>query len=133
MTTIQRKFSRFAFLLAAVLLAACEGEVNRGSLDRVLESQAVNGQTAEIMVQQLAGRNGRIEWSLEPLNGEQQRVVATVLSRQTGHELELHFEHNLSDDSVTLTEVHRDGEALSVVDGALAMLAMRLAAAEIDE
>ena len=51
------------------------------------------------MVQQLAGDQGRVRWALGARNGSQQ---------------------------LTLVGVSRQSEALSVVEGALAMLAMRL-------
>ena len=115
----------------AFVLTACDETPERASLDRVRESQTRDGQDLAAMVQRLAGDQGRVRWALGVRNGSQQSVVATVqqFSAQQSFALEelvLQFVHDLDDDQVTLAGVSRQSEALSVVDGALAMLAMRL-------
>ena len=115
----------------AFVLTACGERPHETSLDRVRKSPTMDGQDVAAMVQRLAGDQGRVRWALGARNGSQQSVVATVqqFSAQQSfavEELVLQFVHDVDDDQVTLAGVSRQSEALSVVEGALAMLAMRL-------
>ncbi len=115
----------------AFVLTACGEKIHEASLERVRDSRTIDGQDLAAMVQQLAGAQGRVHWALGVRSGSRQSVVVTVqqFSAQQSsvvEELILEFVHDVDDDQVTLAGVLRQSEALSVVDGALAMLAMRL-------
>ncbi|WP_020590810.1 hypothetical protein [Kiloniella laminariae] len=120
-----------SLLFGLFFLTSCnEGEYSPDTF--VVRQRTVDGQTIGDLVEELAGRSGKVTWLSEPWDAKQSeeviRVTATVRKELDGIERELILLYRFDKISrdIVLDQVLFDGRIQSITGGAMAMLAMKL-------
>ncbi|MCZ4281562.1 hypothetical protein O4H49_12285 [Kiloniella laminariae] len=120
-----------SLLLCLFVLASCnEGDYSPDTF--AVRQRTLDGKTIGELVDELAGRSGKVTWLSEPWDAKQSeeviRVTATIRKELDGIERELILLYRFDKISrdVVLDQVLFDGQVQSVTGGAMAMLAMKL-------
>lgn len=123
------KRALLALGFALVLVAGCDSY--KDDIASVQAAETTPGQTNAELAIDIAGANGKVEWSATEADGREDTVrVAADIERPAdsgpAHEIRLEFLHDRKDRQVVLDRVLVDGREQNLVSGVLNLLLMQL-------
>lgn len=123
------KRALLALGFALVLVAGCDSY--KDDIASVQAAETTPGQTNAELATDIAGANGKVEWSATEADGREDTVrVAADIERPAdsgpAHEIRLEFLHDRKDRQVVLDRVLVDGREQNLVSGVLNLLLMQL-------
>lgn len=115
----------------ALLLAGCGNYAS--DIAAVQRAQVLPGLTNENLVLDLGGARASVEWSAEPVEGDDSGdiIAVTAVIKRVGqlgmrNTVELHYIHNRQTKAVALEDVLLNGKRQEILSGALSLFNLNL-------
>ena len=123
------KRALLALGFALVLVAGCDSY--KDDIAAVQAAETTPGQTNAELASDIAGADGKVEWSATGVDGREDTVrVVAEIDRPAGsgpaHKIQLEFLHDRKSRDVLLDRVLVDGREQNLVSGVLNLLLMQL-------